>query len=800
MTRAVLLLGFGGPTRVEDVRPFLAQVLRGRPVPPHRIDEVVRQYERIGGRSPFNELASALADGLKDRLARDGAALPVYVGMRNAAPFASDVVARMVADGVQEAVVVVLAAFRSRPSWNYYLRTLAEALAPHGRRGFRVRFLSPWNESSLYIDALADRASETLATVPADRRDGLRWVFTAHSIPVDWDAAAGYTRQIRATAARVAERLAVRDWTLVFQSRSGRPEDPWLAPDVGDHLAGLPRGAGAILVPVGFLMDHVEVLFDLDVKAREAAARAGVDVWRAPTVGTHPKFIELLSSRIRATFYSTAVPVSPVVFSSPMDDLLVVGAGITGLAAAHRWTERAREQGRDPRLTLVDAAPRAGGVIASTRRDGVLTEDGPDSFITDKPWGLDLARRLGLEAEIIGTNRKFTQSFIVRRGRLHPTPEGFYLLAPSRLTPLARSPLISWAGKLRMGMELFLPPRRDTGDESLGAFVRRRFGREALDQLAQPMVAGIYSADPETLSLQATFPRFLDMERRSGSVTRALLLARKARAAPRAPGAALPSTGVSGPRYGLFASFRGGLGTLTDALAARLPAGSLRLGVSVRALSPVAGGWRAVLSDGEVRSASAVCLALPAPAAARLVAGWDDGLAAVLASIPYASVATLNVVFPRSAVGHPLDGFGFVVPSREGLSLTGCTFGSVKYEGRAPADRVLLRAFVGGDVLNRPDDVLVRDVLADLRRLLDTRGEPLAASLVRYPESMPQYTLGHLDRVADIAHRLARRPGLVLAGNAYHGIGLPDCIHSGERAADALTPPARAALVPSGAS
>ncbi|MFN3653336.1 MAG: protoporphyrinogen oxidase [Armatimonadota bacterium] len=468
-----------------------------------------------------------------------------------------------------------------------------------------------------------------------------------------------------------------------------------------------------------------------------------------------------------------------------MKRIVVIGGGVTGLAAAHRLVELRRERGLDLQVQLLEAGPRLGGVIGTELRGEFVLEQGPDSIITDKPWGVALARRIGLEGELVGTNDEHRRSFVVRGGQLVPVPEGFQLLAPSRFAPLAASPIFSWGGKARMALDLVIPPRRDDADESLGGFVLRRLGREALDRMAQPMIAGIYGADPMELSLRATLPRFLDMEREHGSVIRGMW-ARMRQAQARTSAGNGEKSGVSGARYGLFASFRRGMQTLTDALAARLPEGAARLEKPVRALERDGSGWRVVL-EGEEIAADGVVVALPAYRAADLVAPHEAELAVVLRSVPYASAATLSLCYRREDVPHPLDGFGFVVPKLEGLTLHGCTFTNVKYPHRAPAGVALLRAFLGeGALQGRGREEVEARVRADLRKLLGITAEPQFTVFWRGEQVMPQYRVGHLERVGEIERRVEALPGLRLAGNAYRGVGIPDCIHSAETAVEGL--------------
>jgi oxygen-dependent protoporphyrinogen oxidase len=464
-----------------------------------------------------------------------------------------------------------------------------------------------------------------------------------------------------------------------------------------------------------------------------------------------------------------------------MTRLTVVGGGISGLAAAHRAVELARERGESMELTLIEARPRLGGTISTERIDGFLVEAGPDSFLSEKPWALALCRRLGIEDRLVRTDDRFRKTFVLLRGRLHPLPEGFQLLAPTRLGPFLRSRLLSWPGKLRVGLDLVLP-RGAADDESLGGFVRRRLGREALERIAQPLVAGIYTADPDTLSLGATMPRFLELERKERSVTLALW-----RAARREPQAA---AGTSGARWSLFVTFRDGMEELIRVLGDRLPPGSVRLKETVIGVERHGAGWRVGLLDGGAVDADAVVLAGESHRSARLLRYVDPALAQLLTEIPYASSATVTLGYPRTAIPHPLDGFGFVVPRIERRPILACTFSSVKYPGRAPEGSVLLRVFMGGALDERGlagDDEALATVAGDeLARVLGLTAPPVLTRVARHPAAMPQYVVGHLARVDAIERAVATLPGLGLAGSAYRGVGIADCIRSGESAVERL--------------
>ena len=463
-----------------------------------------------------------------------------------------------------------------------------------------------------------------------------------------------------------------------------------------------------------------------------------------------------------------------------LDRVIVIGGGLTGLAAAHRLVAGSAHLRRPIQVKLLEAKDRLGGAIWTDRRDGFLLEGGADSFITNKPAGIDLCREIGLSDQLIGTDATRRRSFVVRSGRLVPVPDGFVMMAPSRLAPILTSPILSWRGKLRVLLEPFVPRKTDESDESLGAFAKRRLGREAFERLVQPLVGGIYTADPNDLSLAATLPQFAAMERDHGSLSRA---GRRQSREDRAG---------SGARYGLFASLKNGMDGLPRALASALPIGVIETNAPVRRIirPDPAGPWRVELLEGPPIEAAAVLLASEAHASARLVDGFDPELSLQLRSIPYASSIVANVAFRRDAIAHPLDGFGVVVPAIEGRSILAASFTSVKFPGRAPADSVLLRVFVGGatqpDLFDLDDSAIERLLQRELAELLGASGDPLFTEIARHPRGMPQYTMGHLDRVAAIRARQAKHAGLALAGNAFGGVGIPDCIRSGQEQADAI--------------
>jgi len=430
---------------------------------------------------------------------------------------------------------------------------------------------------------------------------------------------------------------------------------------------------------------------------------------------------------------------------------------------------------------VLECGSHLGGPLETIRRDGFIVETGADSFLSEKPWAADLARRLGIGAELIPTRDVYRKTFVVRRGRLVEIPAGFSLLAPTHLGPIFRSPLFSIAGKLRIAIEPLIPARTNDSDESLASFVTRRLGREVLDRVAQPLAGGIYTADPERLSIAATTPRFVEMERRYGSVVKGLRAAEQARSAK--------SAEVSGARWSLFQSFKNGMARLPETLAARL-GGSIRKAAEVIALSRSGERWRLTLAGGDSVDADAVICAAPAFAASRMLAEIAPRAAEVLSRISYASAATVNLTFRESDFPRPPEAFGFVVPSCERRRIIAGSFSSFKFEGRAPRDAILIRAFVGGvmqhAMMQLSDDEIVAAVRDEFRELLGVDAPPRLAEIRRWPDSMPQYEVGHLDRVAEIERIVAAIPSFALAGAAYRGVGIPDCVRSGEQAADAI--------------
>ena len=459
-----------------------------------------------------------------------------------------------------------------------------------------------------------------------------------------------------------------------------------------------------------------------------------------------------------------------------MKHVVIVGGGVSGLAAAYFLRKLSAEAGVSVSCTLIEAAPDLGGKIVTHRRDGFVIDGGPDSFLAQKPWAAELCRELGVADRLIGVNPAHRGVSVYHDGRLFSLPDGMLLGVPTKLWPFARSPLISWLGKLRMALDLVVPARQSDADESVGSFIRRRFGREAVEKLAEPLMAGIHAADPDRLSLNATFPQFAELERHHGSLIRGA----RAMAQARAHTATKPGSA--------FLTFPTGMREMVEALEANLSS-SIKLikrrrvvfiarddAAASDASEPI---YEIRTDDGGRLTADAIILATPAHVSSHLVDTLDPILSAGLARIHHVSTATVSLGFRRSDLGDGLVGTGFVVPRGEKCAITAGTWSSNKFNGRAPADHVLVRAFLGGardeSAAESDDEALIHLARAEVRNVLGVTAPPVVAEVFRWWKAIPQYDVGHLDRVAALDARCGH--GLFLTGNAYHGVGIPDCVH-----------------------
>ncbi len=458
-----------------------------------------------------------------------------------------------------------------------------------------------------------------------------------------------------------------------------------------------------------------------------------------------------------------------------MARIAVVGGGIAGLSAA--WTLRQR----GVEVTLFEAGDRIGGKLQTEQVDGLLIDSGPDSFLSSKPAALQLIDRLGLSDRVINTLPDGGGTFVLRDGQLMPLPEGITLLVPAEFKAIARTKLLSPLGKVRMAMDYVIPAKTDDADESIGAFVRRRVGRQAFERMAEPLLSGIYAGDADQLSLLSTFPRLRETEHTHGSVIKgAIAQKRQAREAD----------GKPGPSRTPFVSLAGGLSELADALADEIGREHIQTGAHVASIVELGDALAVELASGAREVFDGVVIAAPASETADMLSQLDAQLTTELRRIPYVSSATISLAFNAGDVAGKQIGRGFVIPRAEGRTLTALTWTSNKFGGRVPEGVVLLRGFVGRAGNQRPaymdDEDLIPLVRAELRAILGIDAEPILSRVYRWPRAMPQYNLGHQEILAALSELLASHPGIALTGAAYRGVGIPDCVSDAASQANAL--------------
>jgi len=453
-----------------------------------------------------------------------------------------------------------------------------------------------------------------------------------------------------------------------------------------------------------------------------------------------------------------------------MNRVAIVGGGISGLSAAY-FLSRAGCP-----CTLIEKSPCLGGVIRTERVDGCLLEAGPDSFISQKPWAMELIRELGIADQVIGSNDPARQTYICRGGRLVALPDGIQMMAPTKFAPVLKSRLFSWKAKAAMALEWFHKPSTEHSDRSVADFITDHYGREVTDYLAQPMLAGVYGGSAERLSAQSVLPRFVEMERTHGSLTRGLLRGR-GKAAPKPPGTEPAS---------LFLSLRNGMQQLVDVLAERIAGQVQRITGEAEGIEGDTGDFRVRIA-GQTVAADQIILAVPAYEAARLLQPFNNRLHELLDSIPYSSSITAALLYDRAGWRHPLNGFGFLIPRAENRHMTACTWVNTKFPSRVAGTRVLLRGFLAGQEgearSSRSDRELAELVHQECSELMGYAQQPIGWRIHRWHRAMAQYEVGHQRRIEEIEARMARVPGIHLAGNAYTGIGIPDCIRRSRRVA-----------------
>ena len=458
-----------------------------------------------------------------------------------------------------------------------------------------------------------------------------------------------------------------------------------------------------------------------------------------------------------------------------MNRLVIVGGGIAGLSAAYYAAKKIP----DAQITLIESSDHWGGKIKTDRihfdngADAFIVEGGPDTFLATKPWGVALCKELGLADRLHGTNPHKKNTYVLNKGRLLPLPDGLAMMIPTNVQSILKSGLVSWFSKARMGLDFLIPAKTISEDESLGTFVSRRLGREAYENLIEPLMSGIYAGDGDQLSLASTFPYLRDLEVKYGSLARGALQMRK------------QSTGkaVQGSRSA-FLTPTTGLAEIVEAVVDHLQNNNvdLRLNTSARQITNYQLRYLLDMEDGSTLDCDAIILATPAYVSGKLLASFDPALASVLESIDYASTATVSLAYRQSDLPRDLDGYGYVIPRREGRKALACTWTSTKFPHRAPEGYALIRVFVGraGQDIPWSEQELLELAKEELKLTLGIHAEPLLHRVFMFDKAMPQYNLGHPEKLKQIDAALENYPGLALAGNGYRGIGIPDCIHSGE--------------------
>ncbi|MCQ3932573.1 MAG: protoporphyrinogen oxidase [Chloroflexi bacterium] len=463
--------------------------------------------------------------------------------------------------------------------------------------------------------------------------------------------------------------------------------------------------------------------------------------------------------------------------------VVIIGGGISGLSAAWYLQQQSENQGLDVGYTVLEASDRWGGKILTEHVDGFsdtpfVVEAGPDSFLTQKPGALRLAQELGLGDRLLGTNDQMRTVYVLHRGKPVKLPDGLLLIVPTKFKPFVFSRLISPLGKLRMGMDLFIPPKGDDHDETLAEFVCRRLGNEALDKIAEPLMSGIYNAEADKQSILATFPRFRQLEQQHRSLIRGMIASRRQQSPPSS----------NTPKIAMFMSLQGGTQELVDTLVSRLE-GDLRLGTKVtRIQRDTDGQYEVVTQQGEIIKADAIVLTSPAYIAANLLQEIAPTVSEKLSTIRYVSTGTISLAFKAEAIKRPLHGFGLVVPKSERRPINAITISSIKFDHRAPEGYVLLRVFFGGsrspETMSFNDDQLLSVIRHELRAILGIESDPLFHRIYRWHQANPQYDVDHLKLIEAIEADLPQR--IAVTGSAFRGVGMPDCISQSQQTVSKL--------------
>jgi oxygen-dependent protoporphyrinogen oxidase len=462
--------------------------------------------------------------------------------------------------------------------------------------------------------------------------------------------------------------------------------------------------------------------------------------------------------------------------------IAIVGGGIAGMSAA--WElEKARAAGQQVEYVLFERSDRLGGCVRSEIVEGCIVEGGPDSFLSEKPAGRTLCREVGLGESLVGSNDTERKTYIVVKNRMVELPDGLMFMVPTKLIPTALTKLFSLKTKLRMAFELLHPPRPSDRDETVADLVRRHYGNEVVDRLSDPLLSGIYGGSSEQLSVRSVLPRMAEMEAKYGSLTRGMLAGRRKMKKAATGGAAEQR------QLPLFTTLRDGMASLVWALEARISPERIRTGVAIEGIERHGEKWVLRTPQGPEHF-DGLIVATPANVASMLLRPADGELSAELAGVPYASSVTATLAFNIEDLNSLPEGFGFLVPASEGRAMAACTFVHRKFPGRAPKGIGLLRCFLGGtraaEMVGASEGELLACFRRDLEEIAGVTAEPLFTRVYRWRSTSAQYAVGHAERIARVRARMARLPGLALAGNAYEGVGVPDCIRGGQHAAKDL--------------
>lgn len=785
----VLVMSYGTPHSLAEIGSYYTHIRRGDPPSPEQFIQLTDRYRSVvGGLFPLREHTNRQVESLQRTLNRLTEGIGVqyicYQGLKHVQPYIEDGVRAMGKDGIKEAISIVLAPHYSIMSVGGYNQRAQEEAA---RQDITMKCVCSYHMHPGLIDAWVQRVNEQLAAFErgGTARKLVEVVFSAHSLPAcTLDVNDPYPNELRATAMAIAKQCGLQDkqWCLTWQSASQNARR-WLEPDLLNTLSKVAEQGGkqVLVVPIGFVSDHLEVLYDLDIEARQVANNLQLAFKRVRMLNDDPQYISVLADTVMKLDDREVKERGDSM--NGVRDLVIVGGGITGLSAAYYAIKTAEKIGQMLRVVIVERSMRLGGKIDTLYRGDCIIEKGPDSFLARKQSMLDLVHDLGLESELVAMNSHINKTYIVKNGTMHRIPPGLIFGIPTKFAPFISTRLISIPGKLRVLMDFVKKPCLSMEDESLGSFLERRLGHEVVEYIAEPLLAGIYAGDMNKLSLQQTFPQFAEAERKYGSLIKGMMARRRRKAGQ-------PLLDLPAVRDSTFLTFRSGLAFLVERLKDALHQKvDFCLGIGASHFNRLASGRYCVeLDNGETIETSALIVATPSWHAADFLAGHVD--ASALQAMEHVSVANVVSVFERCSVTKkPLDGTGFLISRREKRAITACTWTSVKWPHTSKRDKLIIRCYIGraGDEerVEWPDEVLQRAVRNELRDLMGITAKPEFVEITRLKRSMPQYPVGHVQAIKKLRAMVGNQlPGVLLSGQPYEGVGIPDCIASGRTAGE----------------